>query len=421
MACFGRIRHFAMTALCLAAVFQLNGCATLTSLAEGAVESMRPSVMASLDSFESAAMAIRLSNRVLQEIPITEQDEWPARLQGAVSGAGTVRMGLSLAGSALGGVTIPAEIDPETGFPRPTSALYLFLKEREKMLDALNKNEDIAYFKKQPPQVIHRELSRRTAKHAPPVYRNTLMAYGVVTANRQALLEMQQEMENRAKGFKTCNYFLYKTTEEIRDEQIIRAACPDPAFRNGDIEQKLAANIRELQEDKAKAEKEYGKLAGRVYSTAVAGADFSAAAATKISFAIINGVRALPNIKQEFSGLKGAYNMAMILPRARNIFKSLGIYKDNLGFQWTVYKTMYQQIKGTYEIREDEPTRQALQRIKAVETAMAGLEPRLKLALAGAPVHFSNKEIGELERLAAMFPADSQLEQTLIASLFASE
>ena len=94
----------------------------------------------------------------------------------------------------------------------------------------------------------------------------------------------------------------------------------------------------------------------------------------------------------------------------------MGVYKDNLGFQWTVYKTMYQQIKGTYEIKDDEPTVEALRRIKAVEVAMAELEPKLKLAFAGAPVEFSDTEITSINALAAMFPTDQALEQTLLAA-----
>jgi len=397
---------------------QLNGCASMAAIAEGAAESMNPTVMAAIDSFESAAIAIKLSNRVLQDIPLTERDEWPAKLQGAISGASAAKMGFALLGSSQG-VTIPTEMDPETGFPRPTSALYIYLKERDKMLDGLKKKDDITWFKNQPPRVILREFPDRKLKDgtdAPPAYRNTLMAYGVVTANNEALLEMQQDVDNTAKGFRTCNAFIHKSTTEIRDEKIIKASCPDPALKDEDIQKKLATKISDKLEEKAEAEKKYGKLAGRVYKAAVSGADFTAAAVSKITFAIVNGVRALPNIKNEFSGLKGAYNIAVIIPRAKNVFKSMGIYKDNLGFQWTVYKTMYEQIKGTYEIKDDEPTVAALQRIKAVEVAMAELEPKLNLAFAGEPVEFSDAEMTSINALVALFPADQTLEQTLLAA-----
>jgi len=399
---------------------QLNGCASITAIAEGAAESMNPTVMAAIDSFESAAMAIKLSNRVLRDIPITERDEWPANLQGSVSGAGAAKMGFALLGSSQG-VTIATERDPETGFPRPTSALYIFLKERDKLLDGVSrrKNDDISWFRNQPPRVIHREFPNRRLQDGtdvPSVYRNTLMAYGVVTANNEALLEMQQDVDNTAKGFRTCNAFIHQSTAEVRDEKIVKASCPDPALKDEDIQKKLATKISDKQEEKAEAEKKYGKLAGKVHKAAVSGADFTSAAVIKITSAIVNGVRALPNINKEFSGLKGAYNVAVMIPRAKNVFKSMGVYKDNLGFQWTVYKTMYQQIKGTYEIKDDEPTVEALRRIKAVEVAMAELEPKLKLALADAPVEFTDAEMIRINELAAMFPSDQALEQTLLAA-----
>jgi hypothetical protein len=403
---------FALTAT------QLNGCATTIAGVEGLAESMNPTVMAALDSFESAAMSIKLSNRVLQDIPISELDVWPLKLQGAISGSGVAKMGLSLLGSSQG-VTIPTEMDPETGFPRPTSALYIYLKERDKMLSGLKKKDDIAWFKNQPLTVIQRDFPNRKlndGSEVPPLYRNTLMAYGVVTANNEALLEMQQDVDNTAKGFRTCNAFIHKSTEEVKDAKIIKASCPDPALKDEDIVKKLTTKVSDKKEEMAEAEKKYGKLAGRIYKGAISGADFSAAAVTKITAAIINGVRALPNIKSEFSGLRGAYNIVVIIPRAKNVFKSMGVYKDNLGFQWTVYKTMYQQIKGTYEIKDDEPTKEALQRIKAVELAMAELEPKLNLAIAGEPVQFSDAEVGRLNMLAAMFPTCQELEQTLLAA-----
>ena len=75
---------------------QMSGCATLTSGGECAAESMHPTVMAAIDSFESAAMAIKLSNRVLLETPLSEQDQWPAKMYGAPSGAAMFKMGLSI-------------------------------------------------------------------------------------------------------------------------------------------------------------------------------------------------------------------------------------------------------------------------------------------------------------------------------------
>lgn len=397
---------------------QMTGCASIMATIEGGAESLNPTVMASLDSFESAAMSIKLSNRVLQDIPLSQQDEWPLKLQGKTSGAGAAKMGAALIGSTQG-VTIPTEMDKETGLPRPTSAFYLFLKERDETLTALKNKDDIAWFKKQPKTTIHRAPKSDPTDIDKFVYRNTLMAYGQVTKNKQSVLEMQEEVDRIAGGFKTCSFFLNTSTTEVKDEKIIKQKCPDSAVKDDDVKSKLAAKNKAADKsaEKAEMEKTYGKLANKVYKASVAGADFTAAAVIKIGFAIANGVRALPNIQKEFSGLKGAYNTAVLIPRTKNIFNSLGLYKNNLGFQWTVYKTMYQQINDTYEIKDDEQTKQALLRIKAVEIAMAELEPKIQLALADKDVSFTNDEINRLNLIAAMFPTQSDMEQTLVAAL----
>ncbi len=400
----------------------LNGCATLTAIAEGSAESMTPTVMASLDSFESAALSIQLSNRVLSEIPISEGDRWPSRLQGKISGRGMLKMGLSLTGSTQG-VTIPTEIDPQTGFPRPTSALYIFLKEREKMLNTVVNREDSAWFRKQPKRIISRELPKSSLSadfNDPNLYRNVLMAYGVVTGNRREILEMEQEIENISKGFRSCNLFLHQTTEEIKDERIIKRYCPDPALKDEDISRNLRVKARadEKREEKERAEKAYGRLAANVYKASVAGADFTAAAITKIAFAATNGIRALPNIKNEFAGVRGAYNLAMIIPRAKNIFNSIGIYKKHLTFQWTTYRTMYQQINETYRIEEDDQTGQSLGRIRLFEQVMADIGQKIDLLVAGSPsVRLTDDDISSLDLLVAAF-ARNNGNETLLAAHF---
>jgi len=106
----------------------------------------------------------------------------------------------------------------------------------------------------------------------------------------------------------------------------------------------------------------------------------------------------------------------MLFPRIKMVFGSLGIYKDNLGLQYTVYKTMYQQIKGKYQIKDENPateqnTREALRRIDLAETALQQLEPKLMLAFAGEPVEFSDQEAKKIELIAAMFPAKDTMTQ----------
>ena len=408
------LKSLALLAVLVLTSLQLNGCSTMTAGGECAAESMNPTIMATLDSFESAAMSIKLSNRVLLETPLSEQDEWPSKLYGAPSGAALFKMGLSLFGSTQG-VTIPTEMDPETGFPRPTSTLYVFLKDRNQMLDKECSKNDISFFKGKPNKVISCPLGKRKKDGTidDNVYRNPLMAYGVVTGNKEEVLKMQQDIDLQSKGFKQCNAFIHKTTEEIKDEKVKKAACPDLALKDETVKASLTKKVTENKEELADLEKAHGKLANKVYKASVAGADFSTAAMLKIGCAIVNGIRALPNAKNELAGLKGAYNIAMLLPRIKNIVKATGLYKDNLSLQYTVYKTMYQQIKGTYEIKDDEPTKQALLRIENAQMALAEIEPKLVLAAAGKEVEFSDYELMKLNVMAALFPANTALDQEL--------
>ncbi len=409
-------KSLALLAVLALTSLQMSGCATLTSGAECAAESMNPTVMAAIDSFESAALAIRLSNRVLLETPLSEQDEWPAKMYGAPSGAAVFKMGLSMLGSTQG-ITIPTEMDSETGLPRPTSALYLFLKERDKMLDSEISKKDISFFKKNKDSYTKLGARKKEGTVDDFMYRNPLAAYGAVTGNNKEVLELQADLEAEAKGYKTCNAFLNKTTEEVKDEKVKKANCPDMALKDDTTKAKLGANLEEKKKDIAELQKQHGRLASKVYRASVSGADFSVASMVKIVCASVNGVRALPNIKNEFKGAKGAYNIATIIPRIKNILGSFGMYKDNLGMQRTVYATMYNNIKEVgYEIKDDEPTKQALRRIENAEFCLAALEPKLKLAFAGKDVEFTDEEATKINVLAAMYPVQSELEQALMTA-----
>lgn len=538
---------------------QLNGCATATAGLECGVESMNPTILAALDSFESAAIAIKLSNRVLLQTPTTELDKWPEQLYGAPSGTSAALMGLSLLGSSQG-VTIPTELDPDTGFPRPTSALYLFLKDRGKMLDKERNSDDKKFFDNNP-----REISRKI----PPqrltpgllifneyVYRNPLMAFGVVNGNKAELAELQEEIDQMAKGFTRCDKFLHiadqqqetsegivksdycqdpilteellaarlkkggssaggkalegsdnpvssqdfyfypdtfgvkllragysqdpgsksaattkagakgksavvvkdsagsktKSAKPVTKNQIKEAtplassavaaplttsdkqpspeAAPGPsgqAIKSPGIEIDISGSgqISEKQESFADKKLEYGRLAGRVHKASVAGADFTMAAMTKLTCAIINGSRAFPNAKQEIEGWRGVYNAVMLLPRIKIIIDSLGYYKANLGLQFTAYKTMYQQIQGTYPEVEAEQTPQEqrvteamILRIETAEAALEKLGPKLQLLAEKQEVIFTDQEVIQLAEAAEAFPVSSENGYNLLASRY---
>lgn len=388
----------------------LSGCATGMSALECGVESMSPTVMAALDSFESAAMSIRLSNRILLRSPLTENDTWPNDLFGAPDSTALLKIGVSLFGASQG-LTLPTEIDPATGWPRPTSALYIFLKEREKLLNKDVGKDHIAFFKGKPQEIYFREIKTRKGRDVTTTYayRNPLMAYGVVTNNTQEMKHFEAQMYLTANGYDQCDAFLRKADPNAT-EDIKNAACKDPAL----TEKAIEAALKEKTEDMALMEKNYGKLANRVHAASVAGADFSMAALVKIGCAVVNGIRALPNMQNEFKGLKGVYNAAMLYPRITLVMDSLGIYKNNLSLQYDVYSTMYKQIKGKYQIKDDEPaqnlkTKEALRRMELAENTLKQLEPKLQLALAGKAVAFSDQEALQLETLAAMFPTSDDM------------
>ena len=501
--------------------FQLSGCATATSSLECGVESMNPTVMGAVDSFESAALAIKLSNQVLLEMPISEQDSWPDKLYGTPSGGDMLKMGLSLLGASQG-VAVPFEIDPKTGLPRPTSALYLFLKEREQMLNKEASHDDLLFFRTQSPRVIAREIPIHRRKTTislidEHVYRNPLMAFGVVTANREEMIRVQQDLDLLAQGFKQCDAWVHTS----REGDIKPAACRDPALTSAaleirikkasyssgqpdssdvpeqpveggnqaaikpprDLRDALSNNnsdrpetkraigslqnkketstagkskttknakqgatsgrrkpsratqeidqgviyvseqdrqLTEKSEELATMQQNYGKLAGRVYDAAVAGADFSVAAIVKIGCAIVNGARALPNIESEFKGARGVYNLVLVTSRVKMIISAFGYYKDNLGLQYTAYTAMYQQIKGSYpELKDEDPvkaekTARALQRIQLATAELRFLEPKFQLLAQGQLDQFTDDDLTRLQRLAALYPDQQALRDDLL-------
>lgn len=551
------IKLFAALLWAAFSVTQLNGCSTATAGLECGVESMNPTILAALDSFESAAIAIKLSNRVLLQTPTTELDKWPEQLYGAPSGTSAALMGLSLLGSSQG-VTIPTELDPDTGFPRPTSALYLFLKDRGKMLDRELNHDDKKFFDNNPGEIYRQIPPKRLTQDTPVfngyVYRNPLMAFGVVNGNKAELAELQEEIDQMAKGFTRCDKFLHiADQQQAASEGIVKADyCQDPvlteellaarlkkgshspgegtlegsdkpvssqdfylypetfgvrllragytqdtaekpvtttktgakgkssgvgkdssaaktkaakpvtkkpikettpvttsaavaaqttgekqpgpeavagpsgqAIKSTGIEVDISGGgqITEKQETLADKQLEYGRLAGKVHKASVAGADFTMAALTKITCAIINGSRAFPNAQQEIEGWRGVYNAVMLIPRIKIIIDALGYYKANLGLQFTAYKTMYQQIKGTYPEVQAEQTPQEkrlteamLLRIATAEAALEKLGPKLQLLADRQEVVFTDQEVMQLAEAAEAFPVSYDNEYNLMAA-----
>ena len=404
-----RLRSLFMLLLAATGLLQIYGCATITAVAESSITP--PSISDTVDSFESAALAIKTSNRILLKAPISEDEIWPEKLFKAPSANNSMKMALSGVGAYFG-VTVPTEFDKETGFPRPTSPLYIMIKDRNQMLNKELNKTYLAHFKKSPEDVTCSIINKKDDCQNEFAYRNPLMAYGTVSGNNLELAKLEQKVDLMAKGYQECDAWVRKSKEG----SVVPATCKDTGLRGDQVEKSLQINM--TREELEIARKNYSKLSKRVYQTSVAGADFTAAAVTKIAAAIIKFPAALKNANNELSGWKGAVNTAMILPRLKNLFSSIGIYKDNLGVQFTAYKTMYSQASEKYEIKDEEKTKEARTRIERCEVAYAGLAPKLDQIAQGDQVEFSANEIAVWEHLAAQYPKLEDMSAVFSAALY---
>lgn len=397
-----------VAALSAPALFQLNGCATVTALAESALT--KPSISDTVDSFESAALAIKTSNRILLNAPISEDEAWPEKLYHAPSAENSLKMLISGFGG-YHGVTVPTEFDPETGFPRPTSPLYIMIKDRNQMLDRELNKEYLAYFNNNPKDITCSIINKKPDCINEFAYRNPLMAFGTVNGNNIELAKLEQKVDLMSKGYRECDAWVRKS----REGDVAPAVCKDTGLKSDEVEKALQINLTKEEMDIAR--RNYGRLSKRIYQASVAGADFSAAAVTKIGAAIIKFPAAIQNAKEEFKGWKGAVNTAMILPRLKNLFSAIGIYKDHLGTQFTAYKTMYSQISEKYEVHDDENIKEARVRIERFETAYARLAPKLDLLVKGGEVEFTQDETMTWDLLAAAYPPLDDMAAGFIAAL----
>lgn len=415
-----RVREMAvvfLVVLLMGGFLFLSGCATGTALMEAYVTP--PSVSDTLDSFETAALAIRASNRILRA-PICENSEWPIKLWQAPKGENTAKMAIAMFGASKG-ITVPTEFDPETGFPRPTSALYLLIKDRMAILDETGDNRHSNYFTGNPDRDYFNPSGNTEAVAGNPfIYRSTLCAYGTVMNNSQAVKQAEMRISNYYNGYEECDAWI-KHSEE---GQVVDAACK-ASINSGEVRQYLEERAEQNKEDLERDKKQYAKLAERVHKASLGGADFTAAAVTKIVCAVIKAPRALQNMHNELQGWRGAVNIAMLGPRIKNAFKAVGIYRENLGLQATTYNTMISGLKGKYDLKEDRETKAAWMRIKAVEEALKDINPKLALWEKGEEVDFTRPEISKWELLASSFPEnyfqDGDTSQSLIATLSGRE
>jgi hypothetical protein len=389
----------------LAASTQLSGCASGMAAIEGLTTP--PSISDTLDSFESAALAIKISNRILLEAPISEQEEWPVKLYKAPSAENSIKMAITgFAGSK--GITIPTEFDPQTGFPRPTSPLYLLIKDRNLMLDKEINKTYLSTFKKDQ-QAISCAISKPAKdcidKHA---YKNPLSAYGVISNNSKAVADLEKELYLASNGYKECDAWVRKSKEG----DVEPVACKDKSIKSDVFEKDL--EIKQSKEEIELAKKNYGRLSKKVYMASVGGADFTAAAITKLVVTIAKFPLAVKNAPQEIKGWKGAINIAMLLPRIKNLFSAVGTYKDHLGNQITAYKMVYNNLQDKYDVKDDDKTKQAKLRIDRFEAAYKEIEPKLNQMAKGENIELTSAEQMKWEVLASMYPADINFDNELL-------
>lgn len=406
------IKYFILAGALLLSLTQITGCAS----GMAAIESLTTpaSIGDTIDSFESAALAIKISNRILLESPISEQEKWPKMLYQAPSAENALKMVITGFASSKG-VTIPTEFDPETGFPRPTSPLYILIKDRNKMLDKQIKKSYLSKFKNDPNVIscaIDRPAKDCIDKHA---YKNPLRAYGVISNNSKAVGEMEKELQLASTGYKECDAWVRKS----KSGDVEPVACKDKSIKSEDFEKNL--EIKQSKEEIEKAKQNYGRLSKKVYQATVGGADFTAAAITKIVFAIGKFPLALKNAPNEIKGWKGALNIAMLLPRLKNLYSSIGTYKDHLGNQMAAYKMMSNNLQDKYEIKDDEKTKEAKARIARFEVAYKAIEGKLAQLAKGEEIDFTPMEQEKWEMLASMYPNYTTMESEFLTASIIEE
>jgi hypothetical protein len=386
----------------------LNGCATVTTVAESALT--KPSISGTVDSFESAALAIAISNRILLRSPISEEEIWPEKLYHAPTAENSVKMAVAGAGG-YHGVTIPTEFDKITGFPRPTSPFYIMLKDRNQILDKELKKDYMIYFKKHPKKITCSIIKKKRDCINDLAYRNPLMAYGTIIGNNEELANLEKSVILMSKGYRECDAWVRKS----KQGNIIPVACKDHGMKSEDANKAL--QIHKTKEEMEIARKNYSRLSKRIYQASIAGADFTVAAVIKLGTAIVKFPEALKNADNEFKGWKGVVNRQMILPRLKNLFSAIGIYKDQLDIQLTIYKTMYDQISGKFDIEDDSKTKEARSRIEHFTRAYTDIAPKLDLLARGEPVEFSPHEIATWDDLAASYQPLNEIAVYFMASL----
>lgn len=381
------------------AVTLFSGCATGTALVEGVISPS--SIKDTLDSVESAALAIRVSNQILLHKRLTEKCQWPEKLQQAPSNNTMLKMGVS--GFAMSqGQDIPFEIDNVTGFPRPTSPLYLMLKERQSMINAV-----------------------RVPKGS-VVYKNALYAFGAVRGNQAEVAGLEKEMLMNEKGSIKCTNLVFSknkiSARELKEHYCNVNALKDPKL---DYQKKEKAAVDKTELEQAK--KKFQPLAKNLYRISLAGADFIAAAIAKLTVALYKAPSAIQNASDEVKKWK-VLDVAMTVSRVKNMGQVISYFPKALKDQLMIHKTIISVMKDEYPDmsgEEKEMTAQIIERISNVEIAFDQTQDKFGALTNGRDVQITAQEVEKWEKLAAAFPSeynklypDKFIAENIIAEAF---
>jgi predicted transcriptional regulator len=331
------------------------------------------SVRDTVDSLESALIAIRLSNTSLLHTPLSENCQWPAQMNNAPSSDTLLKMGVSGA-LASQGKSAAFEGDPRTGLPRPTSPLYLLLKEKE--------------------TVLRRAKPPRRNGH-----RNALRAFGVVSLNNKEVEELERELVAYERGAKKCQG-LIGTTAKTFQRGIKEKYCENKALKIV----KLDGQWESKKAERDDARKQFAPLAKNVLRVTLANLDYLGVALTQMTGVIWKMSSAIKNAKKEFQKLSPR-EVAMMVSRLENIKKIAPYFPRYMSDQIKIYKDIYSVLKEDYDDLLDEDEKKVAQRIldrvETAELAYAGIREEIAALAVSEDEVFSNTELFTGDSLAA--------------------
>lgn len=352
------------------------GLTTATSLITQVITPA--SVRDTVDSLETALIAIRLSNTTLLHTPLSENCRWPIELSKAPSNQMLVKMGVS--GALMSqGKSAAFEIDKRTGLPRPTSPLYLMLKDKEKVL-------------------------KRAKRPNQKCYRNALRAFGVVSMDNDDIAALERALVANEKGQQKCQGLIGANNKTFQ-KGIKEKYCESKALKVVKLDDQSEAS--KIERDDAK--KQFAPLARNVFRVTLANLDYMGAAMAQMTGSILKMSSAIKNAKTEFKQLRPR-EVAMMVSRLENIKQIAPFFPQYMSDQITIYKKIYSVLKEDYDDLLDEDEKKTAQlildRIETLEIAYAGVRDKIAALARNENVSFSDEEKDTWNRLSALYQTE---------------